>query len=78
MRSVNQPPDDPEFIRNPYPFYRTLRAEGDFVLWEDLNMPVAVTHEAVTALMRHPRFGRQPGLGAPQPCRCNFADEDSE
>ena len=60
MRSATQSPTDPNFIRNPYPFYAGLRANGDFAFWEELQVPVAVTHAAVNSVLADPRFKRQP------------------
>ena len=59
MKQVAQSPTDPGFVQNPYPFYRDIRALGDFVLWEDYDLPMATTAAAVNAVMRHPKAGRQ-------------------
>ena len=56
--TVSQAPSDPDFIQNPYEFYREIRALGDFVYWRDYKMVVATTHTAVSALMKHPKLGR--------------------
>ena len=59
LKRVTQSPTDAEFVQNPYPFYRDIRALGDFVLWEDYDLPMATTSAAVNAVMRHPKLGRQ-------------------
>ncbi len=59
MKTVSQPPTDPGFVQDPYPFYDTARAHGDLVYWSDYNMVAAVSHKAVHALLRDRRFGRE-------------------
>ncbi len=56
---VGQSPTDPEFVQDPYPFYQRIRGLGDFVFWTDYGMPVATTHEAVMAVLRHRSLGRE-------------------
>ncbi len=58
MERLFQSPTDPTFIQNPYRFYQRARALGDFVFWEDFDLPVATTHEAVNAVMKHRSLGR--------------------
>ncbi|MEM1360331.1 MAG: cytochrome P450 [Pseudomonadota bacterium] len=60
MKTVRQDPTSPSFVQDPYPYYRLARAEGDFVFWQDYGMTAAVTHRAVDAVMRDPRFARVP------------------
>lgn len=55
---VSQSPTDPVFVQDPYAFYRTIRAKGDFVHWQDYCIPVATTSAAVNAILRHPSLGR--------------------
>lgn len=59
MQRFTQDPTDAGFVQNPYPFYDTLRATGHLAWWEDYNMPCAVSNEAVQALLRDRRFGRE-------------------
>ena len=63
---IKQDPTDPEFVGNPYDFYREIRALGDFVFWEDYGIVVSTTHVATSALMRHPRLGRKPVAVPPE------------
>lgn len=65
---VHQDPTDAGFVANPYAFYATLRAMGDFVYWADYAMPVATTHSTVSEVLRHPKMGRAVPEGfAPRP-----------
>jgi cytochrome P450 len=59
MPSFRQSPTDPHFVQNPYPFYDTTRAAGDFFWWEDYDMACAVSHKAVHAVLRDRRMGRE-------------------
>jgi unspecific monooxygenase len=59
MKPVDQSPTDPDFVQNPYPFYDTSRQQGDLVYWADYKMPAAMGYEAVNALLKDHRFGRQ-------------------
>ena len=57
MQRLAQSPTDPAFVQDPYPFYERLRGAGDLAYWEDYAMPCAVSHRAVSALLRDRRFG---------------------
>ncbi|MEX0320153.1 MAG: cytochrome P450 [Ruegeria sp.] len=59
MKRVRQDPTEPGFVQDPYPFYASARAEGDLLFWDEYDMPAAFTHEAVHALFRDRRFGRE-------------------
>ncbi|WP_170524538.1 cytochrome P450 [Ruegeria arenilitoris] len=59
MKTVHQSPTEPEFVQNPYSFYRAARDQGDLVYWQDYDMPAAMSHAAVQALLRDRRFGRE-------------------
>ncbi len=59
MKTVHQSPTEPEFVQNPYPFYRAARDHGDLVYWQDYDMPAAMSHAAVQTLLRDRRFGRE-------------------
>lgn len=77
---LTQSPTDPGFVQNPYPFYAAARADGPLHWWEDYGMMAAVTHEAVSALLRDRRFGREvpPELAKPVPdhLRAFYAVDD--
>lgn len=59
MQRFSQSPTEPGFIQNPYPFYDRARAAGDLFWWEDYKMACAVSHRAVTAILRDRRLGRE-------------------
>ena len=65
MQHYDQSPTDPAFVQNPYPFYDRARAAGDMFYWTDYAMPCAVSHRAVTAILRDRRLGRE--APTPQP-----------
>lgn len=59
MVTLHQSPTDPEFVQNPYPFYARARDGGPLHLWADYGMQAAFRHDAVHALLRDRRFGRE-------------------
>jgi len=63
MIRVSQPPTDPRFAQDPYPFYDRIRPLGPLVWWEDYAMPVSARHDVVATLLRDRRFGRENPLG---------------
>ncbi len=63
MIRASQPPTDPGFVQDPYPFYDRLRPLGPLVWWEEYAMPVSARHDVVAALLRDRRFGRENPLG---------------
>ncbi|MFW2587238.1 cytochrome P450 [Sagittula sp. SSi028] len=69
MITYTQSPTDPVFVQNPYPFYDRMRAGGDLAYWSDYDRVCAVSHRAVSALLRDRRFGREvpPELAQPTP-----------
>ncbi|WP_136637337.1 cytochrome P450 [Pseudooceanicola onchidii] len=66
---LTQSPTDPGFVQNPYPFYAAARAQGPLHYWQDYGMMAAVTHDAVSALLKDRRFGREvpPEMAQPVP-----------
>ena len=65
MQTFSQSPTDPDFVQNPYPFYDHARATGDLIYWTDYGMTCAVSHRAVSAILRDRRLGREAPV--PQP-----------
>jgi cytochrome P450 len=59
MKTFHQPPTDPSFVQNPYPFYDRARAAGEFIWWSDYDMACAVSHKMVHAVLRDRRMGRE-------------------
>ena len=59
MQHVSQSPTDPEFVQNPYPFYDHIRPLGDLVWWDDYKMACATGYDAVNAILRDRRLGRE-------------------
>lgn len=59
MQRLSQSPTDPDFVQDPYPFYARARAAGPLIWWEDYKMPCATTFDAVNAVLRDRRFGRE-------------------
>ncbi len=56
---VSLDPRDPVFVQNPYPAYDALRAAGPAFFWEQYGHWCFASHEAVNALLKDRRFGRQ-------------------
>ncbi|RVV99470.1 cytochrome P450 [Mesobaculum littorinae] len=65
MQNIRQSPTDPAFVADPYPFYDRARALGEVVWWEDYDMPVALSHAAVSAALKSRDMGREPPDGPP-------------
>jgi unspecific monooxygenase len=59
ISNIQQPPMAPDFLENPYIFYSKARASGDFVFWEDYQIVMAASFEAVKAVMIQPAMGRE-------------------
>lgn len=59
MQSFDQAPTDPVFVQDPYPLYDQMRAAGDLVHWKNFNKICAVSHRAVTTILKDRRFGRE-------------------
>ncbi|PYE85864.1 cytochrome P450 [Pseudoroseicyclus aestuarii] len=60
MQHLKQSPTDRAFVQDPYAFYDKARADGaDLVFWAEMGMPCAVSHRAVSALLRDRRLGRE-------------------
>jgi cytochrome P450 len=59
MERLAQSPTEPGFVQDPYPFYDRARAGGDLFVWEDYGLVCASSHQAVGALLRDRRFGRE-------------------
>ncbi|MCH2076540.1 MAG: cytochrome P450 [Rhodobacteraceae bacterium] len=60
MEIFRQDPTDPDFVQNPYPAYDRARAQAGVVWWEDYGMAAAVSHGAVSAVLKSRNMGRVP------------------
>ncbi len=60
VKRLTQPPTDPGFVQDPYPFYARARAAGEIVWWEDYALPVATSFAAANAVLKDRRLGREP------------------
>ena len=59
MQTLTQSPTDPAFVQNPYRFYDRARQGGDLFHWTDYGKICAVSHRAVSLILRDRRFGRE-------------------
>lgn len=59
MLRLSQSPTDPAFVQDPYAFYDRAREAGDLFWWEEYGLACAVSHRAVTAILRGRRLGRE-------------------
>lgn len=59
MQSLQQSPNEPDFVQDPYPFYERARGCGDLFYWEDYKMICASSYAAVNMLLRDRRLGRE-------------------
>jgi cytochrome P450 len=57
-RRFRQSPADPAFAQDPYPAYDRMRLAGPAVFWEDYGFWCLTGYDAVNALLRDRRFGR--------------------
>lgn len=71
MQHIKQSPTDSAFVQNPYPFYDRIRGLGNLVWWDDYDMACATSYDAVNAILRDRRLGREipADLRAPIPDR---------
>lgn len=59
MTRLHQSPTDPDFVQNPYRFYRDARAQGSVHRWADYDLNCAFSHAVVNACLRDRRLGRE-------------------
>ena len=65
---LQQSPTEPGFVQDPYGFYERARTRGRLFWWQEYGMPCALSHAAVSQILRDRRFGREPPAGArPEP-----------
>lgn len=56
--SIAFDPRDPDFRRNPYPYYDLLRTHAPIFFWEPWQLTFFSSYEDCSALLRDNRFGR--------------------
>lgn len=73
-RKVSLDPRDPVFVQDPYAAYEAIRSVSPMFRWEQYGCWCVLGHEAVSALLKDRRFGRQilhvttrEALGWPEP-----------
>lgn len=64
---LSQPPDDPAFGQNPYPFYAKAHAAGGVFWWEEYGWPALARFSDVSMALRDRRFGRENPHPPPRP-----------
>ena len=57
MHIFSQSPTDPAFVQNPYPVYDKIR--GDFVYWQDYEMPAIFSYSEIDRLFKNKLLGRE-------------------
>ncbi|MEM1233541.1 MAG: cytochrome P450 [Pseudomonadota bacterium] len=60
MERFSQDPNDPAFVQDPYPAYDRARQIGEFVWWDDYGMVAALSHRAVSDVLKSRSMGRVP------------------
>jgi cytochrome P450 enzyme len=73
-------PLDPEYAKDPYPLFTRLRRECPVQHWDMGGGPVFFRHRDCLALLRDPRLGNDPNLGAgvSAELKANFPDFASQ
>ncbi len=67
LQTLHQPPTEPRFVQNPYPFYARARTAGPLFHWADYDLICTTTHDLTNAILRDRRFGREPVEQLPIP-----------
>lgn len=70
---LHQSPTDPDFVQDPYPFYEAARTQGPLFYWEDYGVACAVSHAAVTQILKDRRCGREAPEELCTPCPAHLA-----
>ncbi|MEL6919964.1 MAG: cytochrome P450 [Pseudomonadota bacterium] len=56
---ISQSPRKPSFVQNPYAFYAKMHASHPAFVWDEYDMAALAGYDAVDAVLRDRRFGRQ-------------------
>jgi unspecific monooxygenase len=59
MNEVAQSPTEPDFVQDPYRFYRQHRDKAPIHFWNEYNMLAAFSHADVSAILKDRRLGRE-------------------
>ncbi|KAJ55488.1 cytochrome P450 [Actibacterium mucosum KCTC 23349] len=73
MNRFDASPTDFDFVQNPYPAYDAIRTQGHLAWWPAYDMVAAFSAEAVNALLRDRRFGRECPAELAQPTPSHLA-----
>ncbi|MGR3484077.1 MAG: cytochrome P450 [Paracoccaceae bacterium] len=65
---IAQDPAEDAFVQDPYAFYAAHRP-ADWIDWTEYGLPCALSHRAVTAVLKDRRLGRAPLAPLPVPDR---------
>jgi cytochrome P450 enzyme len=57
-------PFDPAYVKDPYPTYRRFREQAPIYAWDQVKGYIVFRYRDVMALIRDPRLGTDPTLGA--------------
>ncbi|WP_170319996.1 cytochrome P450 [Polyangium spumosum] len=63
-RDLRFDPMDPSYVKDPYPLFARFRKEAPVLHWELGGGPIFFRYRDVLAIMRDPRLGNDPTLGA--------------
>ena len=63
MQTLFQSPRDPKFFKDPFIFYKKVRATGSIVRWEDFDLAVTADYDTVNTVLRNKTFVREPPQG---------------
>jgi cytochrome P450 enzyme len=75
-RELRFDPTDPSYVKDPYPLFARLRQESPAQHWDLGGGPIFFRHRDCVALMRDPRLGSDPNLGAGVPAEMKAAFPD--
>ncbi len=63
MQTLYQSPREPNFVQNPFVFYKKVRAAGKTVRWDDYDLIVTSDYITVNRVLRNKEFVREPPSG---------------
>ena len=63
MQTVSQSPTAPDFVQNPYPFYKKMRERGGVYYWEEYEKVAIFDYKTVSWILKSRLFGREDKTG---------------